>query len=69
MQIPQAAAFALVLSTSLAGQGEPKAAKPDNQPVVPTVEDVAANVEIPEEQFAIPGPVKMLQVGLPAYMK
>ena len=34
-----------------------------------TIEDVAVNVNIPEEQFALPGAVKVLQVGLPAYLK
>jgi hypothetical protein len=40
MQVLQAAAFALALSTSLAGQGESKASGPDSQPVLPTGEEV-----------------------------
>jgi hypothetical protein len=41
----------------------------NNVEMTVTVEDVSANVEIQQEQFAIPGPVKILQVGLPGYLK
>jgi hypothetical protein len=34
-----------------------------------TIEDVAINVTIPQEQFALPDAVKILQVGLPGYLK
>lgn len=34
-----------------------------------TIEDVAINVNIPQEQFDLPSAVKILQVGLPRYLK